>query len=226
VKFRHIVAQRLVFAILCLWILASMADVEQNARGSVTGSCGALIDASGKKVIGLRTGTTIKSPSSGHCVESQKPPEPMESPAPQTEPVTAVPKVATPVIAKRAIPKVAVKPEQPVHADPKPELVNVEVTITGEFNDDSLNLALGDAERIAVAAITVGGLIWALRTEFWAALLIFGLPLWRHVDLVPILAQEADQEAMPKHPVSAEEREVAQVLDRTSTNAKDVNARS
>jgi hypothetical protein len=42
--------------------------------------------------------------------------------------------------------------------------------------------------------ITSGVVIWLLQSSFLASLLILGLPLWRHVDLLPIVERAADVE--------------------------------
>ena len=76
-------------------------------------------------------------------------------------------------------------------------------------------LGHGDAIRVGAALLTGGGLIWLLQSSYLTYLLIFGLPLWRDVDLLPIVAGEADSEAWADVAAvsTAEELAVTRVLD-------------
>ncbi|MFN0316072.1 MAG: hypothetical protein ACKVQA_13675, partial [Burkholderiales bacterium] len=46
-------------------------------------------------------------------------------------------------------------------------------------------------------AITSGGaLFWILRSGLWASLLVMGLPVWRDLDLLPVVARGRDDSAV------------------------------
>jgi len=63
--------------------------------------------------------------------------------------------------------------------------------------------------------LTSGVAIWFLQSSFWTYLLILGLPLWRHVDLLPIVDKASDEAAHPTDAAGAgadEERAIARVL--------------
>jgi len=49
-----------------------------------------------------------------------------------------------------------------------------------------------DAQRLSATVLTSGVVIWLLHSSFWGSLLILGLPLWRHVDLLPIVERTGD----------------------------------
>jgi hypothetical protein len=71
------------------------------------------------------------------------------------------------------------------------------------------------AGRVSAAVLTGGAVIWLAQSTLWTSLLILGLPLWRHVDLLPIVdraADEAPATPAPKRDAS-EEQAVAAVLD-------------
>ena len=79
------------------------------------------------------------------------------------------------------------------------------------------------AVRVGAALLTSGPVVWVLRSTFWAYLLVFGLPLWRDVDLLPIVAR-ADGEGSATDdmlPTPAAERAVADVLDAVTSPLDD-----
>jgi hypothetical protein len=70
------------------------------------------------------------------------------------------------------------------------------------------------ATRLSTA-IATGGVLWFLQSSFWASLLLLGLPIWRHVDLLAIVARMPDDGAAdPQNPPNPSEDEpVSRVLD-------------
>lgn len=75
--------------------------------------------------------------------------------------------------------------------------------------------------------LTGGAAIWLLHSSVWTSLLILGLPLWRHVDLLPIIDHTQDDEDAPPPAAvdAAEERAVADMLDRPSAQDPDAGQR-
>jgi hypothetical protein len=81
--------------------------------------------------------------------------------------------------------------------------------------EDDLAVLDTDVGRVSVAVVTGGALFWMLQSSIWTSLLILGLPLWRHVDLLPIVdraSEEAPVSAAPRRDAS-EEQAVAAMLD-------------
>jgi hypothetical protein len=69
--------------------------------------------------------------------------------------------------------------------------------------------------------------LWFLQSGFWTYLLILGLPLWRHVDLLPIVDSASADDERPTDAAAAgaeEERAVARVLQAQDARA-DAGAR-
>jgi hypothetical protein len=68
-------------------------------------------------------------------------------------------------------------------------------------------------ERLSATVLTGGTTLWLLQSGFWTYLLILGLPLWRHVDLLPIVDSAGGPVAGSRDPAGADdERAVARVL--------------
>jgi hypothetical protein len=70
-------------------------------------------------------------------------------------------------------------------------------------------------ERMSASVLTGGTTLWLLHSSFWTYLLILGLPLWRHVDLLPIVDSARHQDEPRAEPAAGgadEERAVARVL--------------
>ena len=72
-----------------------------------------------------------------------------------------------------------------------------------------------DTRRLSATVITSGVVIWLLQSSVVASLLILGLPLWRHVDLLPIVERAAavEAQATPGAADAREESALAGVLD-------------
>jgi hypothetical protein len=67
--------------------------------------------------------------------------------------------------------------------------------------------------RLSATVLTSGTAIWLLQSGFWASLLILGLPIWRHVDLLPIVDAATDDEGATDAAVlDGDEERVAHVL--------------
>ena len=59
-------------------------------------------------------------------------------------------------------------------------------------------------------------LIWFLQSSLWAALLVLGVPIWRHVDLLPVVDQvaaDAPDTASADPAEAQEDGALAHVLD-------------
>ena len=80
--------------------------------------------------------------------------------------------------------------------------------------------------RMSATVLTSGVVVWVLQSSFLASLLVLGVPLWRHVDLLPIVERATDG-AIPPAPDVAdvlEERALARVLGAGGVRASDADA--
>jgi len=70
------------------------------------------------------------------------------------------------------------------------------------------------AGRLSATLVTSGTAMFLLQSSLWTYLLILGLPLWQHVDLLPIVDKATDDEAATGDaPDPDVERAVTHVLD-------------
>ncbi len=70
-------------------------------------------------------------------------------------------------------------------------------------------------ERLSATLVGGGTAMFLLHSGLWTYLLILGLPLWQHVDLLPIVDRAADDDGATGDPVADAdaERAVTRVLD-------------
>jgi len=101
-------------------------------------------------------------------------------------------------------------------APPKPRAPVIMVG-TQEQAEDEGQLAVLDTDvgRVSAAVVTGGALFWLLHSSIWTSLLILGIPLWRHVDLLPIVDRASDPPpaSVPPKRDASEEQAVAAMLD-------------
>ncbi len=86
--------------------------------------------------------------------------------------------------------------------------------VSDEFGESPSSGVHVTPERLTAVVITGGTALFLVQSSFWTYLLILGLPLWRHVDLLPIVDTEMDDDSpgtLPSHD-EEEERAVADVL--------------
>lgn len=71
------------------------------------------------------------------------------------------------------------------------------------------------AGRLSATLVTGGTAVFLLQSSLWTYLLILGLPLWQHVDLLPIVDAAASDEGADGEaaPDADDERAVTHVLD-------------
>ena len=82
-------------------------------------------------------------------------------------------------------------------------------------SEDELAVLDTDVGRVSAAVVTGGALFWLLQSSIWTSLLILGIPLWRHVDLLPIVDRASDPApaSVPPKRDASEEQAVAVMLD-------------
>lgn len=78
---------------------------------------------------------------------------------------------------------------------------------------------LTDPVRIASATFTAGFVWWLTRGGGLLTTMLMGVPAWRHVDLLPVLArglddEDEEQDAATAAPDTASDDEVAELFDR------------
>ena len=144
--------------------------------GRVRVGCEILWDSAGREVSASTAyGTAMSRPA--HCPDAMLA-EPAPAPAP-TPTLTATP---TPTPAA-----------QRVTPDPVPNPIHVEKML-GNGDADELSFQF-DPVGVGVALTSGGMLLWFLRSGFWASLFVMGLPVWRDLDLLPILDRASDDNA-------------------------------
>jgi hypothetical protein len=79
----------------------------------------------------------------------------------------------------------------------------------------------GDFARASATVVTGGVLVWFLQSSLWAGLLMLGVPIWRHVDLLPVLDHAGDVEEADRATASEvrEDSALALVLDAGGSRA-------
>lgn len=145
-------------------------------------SCGALHDAAGAKVNRHASSEPVGTSSTRRCPDAERPAR-QPPPSRQAAHSDAIPELSTEVSARRP-----------------------------GAQDGPLRFAAGNPERVGAALVTGGAMIWALHSGLWTSLLLLGVPLWRHVDLLPIVAGRHDDDACEPAP-GPEEAAVARVIE-------------
>jgi hypothetical protein len=94
--------------------------------------------------------------------------------------------------------------------------VQADLASTQDYADGAPFVVQVTPERLSATVLTGGTTLWLLHSGFWTYLLILGLPLWRHVDLLPIVDSASSAEEHAVADIAAaeadEERAVANVL--------------
>jgi hypothetical protein len=173
--------------------------VAAHGRERGRARCVSLADGRGERVVMQATGGTVESTFAKDC-----PPAGAQS---RPGDVTTSPRhvdskrqvgVAEPDLAVRGL---AAGLVQSSVADDDEETVPLAVRVT--------------AGRLSATLLTGGTAIWLLHSAFWTYLLVLGLPIWRHVDLLPIVDSAPDHRATEEAaaPDAEEERAVAQLLE-------------
>jgi hypothetical protein len=177
------------------WVIPSAAaasKVEEGPRNRIRVRCGVLSDNHGTEVLGKGADAEDVNQDPQRCRPSA-PPKTSEAQArpevPVVEPAPAV--SATPRVrqARRTpVQPAAAVPVQAVHV--ASDWAGDEARRLAQFNPSA-------AQRLSTALMS-GGVLWFLQSSFWASLLLLGLPLWRHVDLLAIVARApSDDDAQP-----------------------------
>ncbi len=204
----------LAWALACHPAIAQPVPVEERplvdrpGRGVAKVACPSLVDGQGGRVRSRGTGGAAEASFRRDCPEpAAAVPAPMAAPKPSRVTVRRpAPPKPPPVAVPRPAPSLLVPglaagsvqadlPEGHDPSDPPPLVVRA------------------TPERLSATVLTGGTTLWLLQSGFWTYLLILGLPLWRHVDLLPIV-DSADGPAggAPHAPDVDDERAVARVL--------------
>lgn len=169
--------------------------------GKIRVGCGALLDANGKAVAqeaGRGSGAGLPA----HCTDiTQAAPDP--APPPEPEPKLA-PVLESPVPTKARSPaptapakrRTVPSPMASAHAPVKPKaatptefLGTLEVAHTERESNGMGNLSV-DPANAGIALVAGGIMVWLLRSGVFASMLLFGLPIWRDVDLLAVVESE------------------------------------
>jgi hypothetical protein len=163
--------------------------------------CGAVLDAKGVGV--SRQGSTgqVVTSASRRCAQSL---DRADRPAPGTD-----------------------SPVKPGQSDSIPGLSAEAAPRAVSPRDGPLRFAAENPERVGAALLTGSAMLWVLHSSFWTSLLMLGLPLWRHVDLLPIVAGSPDDQTdAAVQPPTPEESAVAQMLEERSARSPSARERT
>lgn len=189
--------------------------------------CLTLSDGSGKRITtgmgGSTIGTSTRRACPAQAPANAAPPQPAALPPPTAQPASAAAAEtkATPSVA----PKRSPQPSAPFVPLARPEPARHFDTGAVQLDADQdrapqrtppLTLHITPA-RLTATVITGGAMMLLLHSGLWTSLLILGLPLWRHVDLLPIVdgATAADPIGAAGARAAQAEAELAPVLGRT-----------
>lgn len=196
---RHVVA-----AAGALALTAAQAQDGPPRKGAIRAGCGTLSDSQGRAVA-QQSDTEREVSRPAHCPEALAAPTatvlapapaaatlmPAAEPPPAT--AEAPPQASAPV---RTRPKPPARPVQrsasPAPAVPAPPAparqVHLESSRTTYAFGEPYELRL-DPVGAGLALVTSAGLLWFLRSGFAVSLLLLGLPVWRDLDLLPVVAR-------------------------------------
>jgi hypothetical protein len=197
-------------SLLCdgrLVTVASAAEnTQQGARSKVRVRCGALLDNHGAKVFGRGASSAGPDAETQRCNPSEDAPAPVKEAPVAIDAPPASPRASKPArpVTRPHPAAPAVSPVERVQVSPEWE--------SGEHRRLA-RFAPSPVQRLSTVLVS-GGVLWFLQTSFWASLLLLGLPLWRHVDLLAIVARTShDEPADSLVPPTPEDERVAGVLD-------------
>jgi hypothetical protein len=175
--------------------------VDGRDGGSQLG-CGAVIDGRGGAVSGRAEGNSVSTRLHRECVSKQA----AESPH-------------APALKRRAAGDKRPASPPPV-PDAAPSILSGQVSLPAAAQETP-SAVRGDFARASATVVTGGVLVWFLQSSLWAALLMLGVPIWRHVDLLPVLDQAGDVEEADRSTASEarEDSALAQVLDAGGSRA-------
>jgi hypothetical protein len=170
--------------------------VDGRDGGSQLG-CGAVTDGRGGAVSGRAGGNSVSTRLHRECASRQ-----------------AVASPRAPALKRREGSE-----QQPAPPPPVPDAVRVSI-LPGPVSlpataQETPSAVRGDFARASATVVTGGVLVWFLQSSLWAGLLMLGVPIWRHVDLLPVLDQAGDVEEADRATASEarEDSALAQVLD-------------
>ena len=190
--------------------------VEQGPRSKIRVGCGTLSDMHGAQVLGGGASRSARAESE-RCRPDPSPPAKAAQPAP----VSAVP---PPIMPEKPVPepKVGARPRArtlastpaPAPAPVAPEPIRVGAEWSSHRAAHEQGFTRTTATRLSTA-IATSGVLWFLQSSFWASLLLLGLPIWRHVDLLAIVSHMHDDEAIERQAPSnpTEDGPISRVLD-------------
>jgi hypothetical protein len=178
--------------------------IGDSQRHTVRSACGAVLDAKGRNVVHPQAGEKAAASRPAHCGTGDGHVQPQSAADPI---VTSVPPPATLAFAAGR--------------------AQDQAAGSADDADNPVQLASGGAVRVGATLIASGSIIWVLRWSFWGYLLILGLPLWRDVDLLPIVMRDVeDAHVAHTTPSTEAERAVTNVLDGAISSRDELRRRS
>jgi len=173
-------------------------DATQGVR--LNRVCTRLFDGRGEKVLVQRPGREAAASATPACRASDTAPPPAEASShvkgatPSQKAVAPSPKALPPITAGA---------------------VQVDRALSEERQGGTQIAPRVSAGRLSATLVTGGTAVFLLQSSLWTYLLILGLPLWQHVDLLPIVDAAASDESAtgPSARDTDDEQAVTNVLD-------------
>lgn len=190
----------MIAAVLAFGLAATVAQSANTAGRGAQGGCASVTDARGGSVAGSAGGTAVGSRYSRECAD-------VSTSSSSTRP-SAPPRPQRPKEIQSATP--VREPQTP----PRTPIVSGQVR-PAEPTEQPAAALRGDLVWASATVVTGGLLIWLIQSSLWTSLLVLGVPIWRHVDLLPIVDRlAADAGQRPSDSESPEEAAVEDLLAR------------
>jgi hypothetical protein len=167
-------------------------------------ACNRLIDGRGEKVVVRGAGGQAGTFNGRECpVAENTPPKPVEA--------NSQPKA----VEANSHPKAVEANSQPKAVEPALNVPPITAGPAADRRDPGARTAVArpvSVGRLSATLVTGGTAMFLLHSSLWTYLLILGLPLWQHVDLLPIVDRADDDEDGTDAPDMDQERAVTRVL--------------
>ena len=195
-----------VLALLMSTFACAAAAAGSGRDGGPALGCNSVTDGHGAVVSGREGGTSVSTRLHRECPAGEPPAAP-----------SARPKISETPSAKGP------PPERVVAEQPKPVPV-----LSGEVKAPSGTVETpsalgGDVVRAGATVVTSGVMIWLLHSSLLASLLVLGVPIWRHVDLLAVVSnpEEVAQAAAadPEDPTLTRVLEAGSAASRAAEGA-------
>jgi hypothetical protein len=191
---------------LALLTAGDGAAASRSGRdGGLEPDCSFVTDGHGAAVSGRAGGASVSTRLPHDC-----PDKPVAAPSP----ALPAPSNRSPARSELPAAEVVVPQAAPVSVQSGKVRVPVEVTETP-------SALAGDPVRAGATVVTSGVMIWLLQSSLLASLLVLGVPIWRHVDLLAVVSNPEEAGQQRSEP---EDATLSHVLEAGSDHSRGMQA--